>query len=145
MEIFSIHLHLKRLCLRLLTETAFHRFYYYKIKYELVPNLYGGELVIVAADSWRSLMEKRPLYRGFKAIQQKTQPKPPVQCLCVYVCVCFYLHSPTETHVRAVLTQHQCCWPASSLCPEKVGQGIRIHTVYTHRNTVYIRKEHDYV
>lgn len=28
------------------------------------------ELVIAAADSWPSLMEKRPLYRGFKAIQQ---------------------------------------------------------------------------
>ncbi len=61
MEIFSIHLHLKRPCLRLLTVTAFHRFYYYKIKYELVPDRYGGELVIVAVDSWRGLMEKRPL------------------------------------------------------------------------------------
>lgn len=28
------------------------------------------ELVIAAADSWPSLMEKRPLYRGLKAIQQ---------------------------------------------------------------------------
>ncbi len=133
-QFFFIHLHLERHGLKLLTVTTFHHFYYYKIKYEPVPDLYGAELVIVALNRWRSLMEKKQLLRGFTAIQQKTQPKPPVQCLCVYVCVCFY-HSPTEPHMRPVLTQHQFCGPSSSPCPGKVGQGIQIHTyrIYTQK------------
>lgn len=32
-------------------------------------NLYGGELEIDTVDSWLSVIEKEPLYRGFKAIQ----------------------------------------------------------------------------
>lgn len=35
---------------------------------------YGVELVTDAVDSWGSLMEKGPLHKGFKAIQQKPPP-----------------------------------------------------------------------
>lgn len=84
-RIFSIHSQLKRLGLELLTGTAFHHFLYYKKTYEPVPNLYGGELVIVSVDSWRSLMEKRPLYRGFKAIQQKKHNLNLLSSVCVFL------------------------------------------------------------
>lgn len=49
----------------------------------------------------------------------------------------FYLHSPTEAHVRPVLTQHQLCWPASSQCPWKVGQRIVVIVVWTHNREIW--------
>lgn len=41
------------------------------------------ELVIAAVDSWPSLMEKRPLYRGFKAIQQNALSSVSV-CISIF-------------------------------------------------------------
>lgn len=63
----------------------------------------------------------------------------------------FYLHSPTEPHVQPVFTQHQVCWPASSLCPGKVGQVIQTlytqkkYCIYCMANTKNQDYTHDYL
>ena len=56
----------------------------------------GGELVIVAVDSWRSLMEKRPLDRVLKPFSMKHNLLSSV-CVLVWVTVSIFTlpQSPT--------------------------------------------------
>lgn len=85
------------------------------------------ELVIAAADSWPSLMEKRPLYRGFKAIQQNALSS-------VSVCISIFTLPLSPTCSQSSLSTR-----SAGLLPACApGKWAKESKHYIHRkNTVY--------